>query len=259
LRDEVAAEHPQSDQGMLNKLRRYRPAILIAVLFVVVAYEEWSSITAHDQKSPDVPQTNQPSTAAQDKPSVFLTLEAWADARHDAIEAIAAIVSASFAIILTGSTIGLWIVTRTAAKAAKAAAEVLPMTERAYVFGGPGFRIAGEDGHPIVRYTIGNYGKTPAFLETITWSFTPEPFKEEASRSGSDVLLDVLFGGDTKPSTIHDIRFPVLHDRDFVFFARVTFADIFGTARWSESRHRLKSPNWDLEPLEGNARHDGGK
>ncbi len=61
----------------------------------------------------------------------------WANAHHNAIEAVSALGSFIFAAVLTVSTIGLWIVTRTASNAAKKSADIaeqtLYVTQRAYV------------------------------------------------------------------------------------------------------------------------------
>jgi hypothetical protein len=77
---------------------------------------------------------------------------------------------AVFTIILAFSTIALWISTRDAALAAKAAAEHIPRAERAFIHGGvhPDGRTLVGDGKKIrVRFSMANYGKTPGFIKSV--------------------------------------------------------------------------------------------
>jgi hypothetical protein len=95
----------------------------------------------------------------------------WADAHHNAIEALAALGSFIFSVILTFSTIGLWIVTGIASNAAKKSADIaektLYLTQRAYVSVKPGWSVEVNkfDGSIINVgfWTIQeNQGETPA-------------------------------------------------------------------------------------------------
>ncbi len=120
---------------MLTRLQKWLLVAFLAACFVGACFGEWSS-AKHPPKPNEINTSNtqHPSNTINNNSSAFFALGAWARDNHDAIEAIAALVSAFFAIVLTGSTTGLWIVTRTAANSAKAAAEALPILERAYLF-----------------------------------------------------------------------------------------------------------------------------
>jgi hypothetical protein len=95
----------------------------------------------------------------------------WADTRHDAIEALAALGSFIFSAVLTFSTIGLWIVTGTASNAAKKSADIaektLYATQRAYVSVKPkwSLEVNKSDGSIVnigFWMTQENQGETPA-------------------------------------------------------------------------------------------------
>ena len=80
----------------------------------------------------------------------------WADANHDALEALAPLGSLIFSGVLTFSTIGLWIVTGIASYAAKKSADIaektLYATQRAYVSVKPRWSVALDKlGGSIVR------------------------------------------------------------------------------------------------------------
>jgi hypothetical protein len=86
-------------------------------------------------------------------------------------------ITAIFTIVLSASTILLWIVTNKAAEAAKAAAEHIPVVEGAFVYVLKveedlfGDRLNWiekdqfEGGMPRVQIRLKNFGKTPAFIE----------------------------------------------------------------------------------------------
>lgn len=70
--------------------------------------------------------------------------------------------------VLGISTIFLWGATKTAANAAKTAAEHVPRVERAYIFGGPSNIVMNLPGRKTTfDIQIGNSGRTPALLKEI--------------------------------------------------------------------------------------------
>jgi hypothetical protein len=79
-------------------------------------------------------------------------------------------ITATFTVVLAISTIFLWISTRDAAYAAKAAADHISNVERAVIYGGVKFgELIVENGIRCVKITISmaNYGKTPGFIRHI--------------------------------------------------------------------------------------------
>ncbi|MDE2232527.1 MAG: hypothetical protein KGJ90_00145 [Patescibacteria group bacterium] len=186
--------------------------------------QEWSSSQLPYQKNQGTSaDTNQSKRPPNDNPSVFLAVGAWANARHDAIEAISAIVSAFFAFVLTGSTIGLWIVTGRAANAAKAAADDLPRVERAYLFTGVMIRVGpGRTGD--VNLLVLNVGKTPGFLESMYGEFSEiEPTKETGT--GALYSTDVVLSSGERLENP-----PIFQAADAIakyFYGHISYRDIF--------------------------------
>jgi len=153
----------------------------------------------------------QASGAVNDNSSTLLAIGAWGTANHDAIEALAAIGSLFFAVVLTGSTIGLWIVTRTAANAAKAAADALPRLERAYLFFANAesqeivtyascITIARYD-NVLVKYSYRNHGRTPAIIKSILIGakYLEHGFPKMSDALGGNLIADVIVGDDLTP------------------------------------------------------------
>lgn len=104
-------------------VRRFWPLALLAVAFVGAVYGEWSSartprIYQHSGSQPE----NNGDTNSKDQANVALI--AWARDNHDAIEALSAIGSFVFAIVLGGSTLMLWDATRKSAKAGRDSADI---------------------------------------------------------------------------------------------------------------------------------------
>jgi hypothetical protein len=86
--------------------------------------------------------------------------------------------------LLALSTLLLWIYTRRAANAARAAAEHVPAVERAYVFGGPTDLFLLHD-QATVRLAMQNYGKTPAVIrEWLVEFLAQEPRGRKPSYDG---------------------------------------------------------------------------
>jgi hypothetical protein len=111
--------------------------------------------------------------APQDKISVFVS-EFWIYRRCLGVYVIErnAGITALFTVVLAVSTILLWIVTRTAAEAAKIAADHIPRVERAYLF----MVVNGETiRHPIMAaYAAANSTNQDEIIETpldIEFSF----------------------------------------------------------------------------------------
>jgi hypothetical protein len=153
---------------------RWWPLCSLAALVLVAVIG--LSLSRHPQKPQDHTTANNKKyyRAVDNDPAASFTIGTWASDNHDAIEALAAIVSAFFAIVLTGSTIGLWIVTRTAANAAQKSANALPAIERAYVFVVP--TIISSKTMPKMKgvsYHFVNHGKTPAIINGIERHFAP--------------------------------------------------------------------------------------
>jgi hypothetical protein len=101
--------------------------------------------------------------------SLFFWTDVFLKSREQEIVAL-------FTVVLAVSTIGLWIVTNRAAKAAQIAAEHIPTVEGAFVYA---ILIAGDRAHGVlesaaqgarldikftVQFSVRNYGKTPAVI-----------------------------------------------------------------------------------------------
>ncbi|HXG78712.1 MAG TPA: hypothetical protein VNJ31_05165 [Methyloceanibacter sp.] len=98
-------------------------------------------------------------------------------------------------LLLTISTILLWIYTRKVANAARLAAEYVPAVERAYVFGGPTDLFLLHD-QASVRLAMQNFGKTPAIIRGWLVEFVAQeprgkkPTYDETRRTESNEILE---------------------------------------------------------------------
>jgi hypothetical protein len=110
---------------------------------------------------------------------------------------------AGFTIVLGISTVLLWTVTKTAADAARIAAEHIPIVERAWIFCEPADIRQIDYEHISFALNIKNHGKTPGFLKAI-WAEVrnDEPFDPNPTylgRQGTQTNV-VLSAGETRPS-----------------------------------------------------------
>jgi hypothetical protein len=155
-------------------------------------------------------------------------------------------ITATFTAVLAVSTILLWLSTREAAYAAKAAADHIPRVERAYIVGGGPTRPVDEDRNLIYDpdrgwVSIGNYGKTAAILKKVEWGFCDEsifPKERPVSEVLNKKLLprnvkieslvkeDVYRSGDP-PSALHGTEFSIKANDGKIFFGRFTYAILF--------------------------------
>jgi hypothetical protein len=98
-------------------------------------------------------------------------------------------------LLLTLSTVLLWIYTRRAANAARLAAEYVPAVERAYVFGGPTDLFLLHD-QASVRLAMQNFGKTPAVIRGWLVEFVAQeprgkkPAYDESKRTDTNEILE---------------------------------------------------------------------
>jgi hypothetical protein len=179
-------------------LKRYWPTIPLALFLAVAIFFEWSSANAPrpiKHSGSDQQTTNRP---VNNDPSILLVAGRWIGSHHDAIEAASAIGTAIFTVALFGANLLLWIVTRTAANAAKKAADAanvsakaVAIVERAYVYPviiGHGaveeciksalvfYDEVGKEDVPAletaeITYRLKNFGKTPAIVKTAFVGF----------------------------------------------------------------------------------------
>lgn len=122
-------------------------------------------------------------------------------------------------------------VTASAATAAKVAAEHVPRVERAYIAPGANF----VQGQNLVVFVMNNYGKTPAFIGTVTLRVAPE-----ADLPDSPVYIGGQFGGHvlpTNPDHMNPFRTNVTCIWNGlpgqVVYGRVWYRDIFGACHSS--------------------------
>jgi hypothetical protein len=158
---------------------------------------------------------------------------------------------------LVGVTGLLAIATLTAAIAAKRSADHIPITERAYVFGGVGQRgtvkVDGEVVGIWVRITMANYGKTPAFVShtCIGWCKLDDLPDVPIYRKRveiSDMYFPLMKMEEVRPTPAKVIMPP---DGQYVVFQRVYYQDIFGSTRSSGSIYRLYEEGGNIydEPI----------
>lgn len=158
-----------------------------------------------------------------------------------------AVWTAIFTGLLTVSTIGLWGVTRTAANAARDAAEALPLAERAYVFFNnakcpdieQGDLTLGDATQTIftVNYSFKNHGRTPAIVWNVQvdaiYLATGQP---EAKDLSKDTLPTALIVSKEDDIRQHSHAFPIL-GADFenakvgnghiFFYGILSYRDVF--------------------------------
>lgn len=173
--------------------------------------------------------------------------------------------TAVFTGLLTFSTAGLWIVTRTAANAAKAAAEALPKLERAYVL----FTGAVSDDiresltlgnltrtRFALKYNTKNHGRTAAIIKAIRLSagYVEVGFPKMPDAFGSEWPDAFVMGsGDSPPAGT--VTFPIAGS-DFekakksighiFFWGKIEYLDVFDNphetglcAEWSFDEGRF--------------------
>jgi len=151
---------------------------------------------------------------------------------------------ALFTVILAGSTIGLWGVTRIAANAAKTAAGALPNVERAYVFLAAEFQhsrkpnaIPGTGDIIEVRFALKNHGRTPAIMRQINAEIRvvdqlPTAFRQIASDMPQGLVIS---GGETTDFLTHRQLIPAAdwaafprRTRLLLFLGVIHYTDVFG-------------------------------
>jgi hypothetical protein len=159
---------------------------LLAALIAIVL------LSFSTAKYSNVPEKNQPKASPEEKTNdLFLgvSAEGW---------------TAIFTGFLTFSTIGLWLVTRTAANAARDAAEALPIVERAYVFlkSAESNDISntltfGDDtvGKFSLKWAFKNHGRTPAKIQDLRMMvrYWPKP-PSTNDKSGTPLPAPFVIG-----------------------------------------------------------------
>jgi hypothetical protein len=104
-------------------LKRYWPTIPLAVFLALAIFFEWSSARAPSPVNQTASNQQANNRPVNDNSPTLFAIGTWASSNHDAIEALAAVLSVIFTAVLVGANIALWRVTRTAANAAKEAAD----------------------------------------------------------------------------------------------------------------------------------------
>jgi hypothetical protein len=151
---------------------------------------------------------------------------------------------AVFTIVLAISTIGLWISTKSVAIAGKAAADHIPLVERAYIFCGPladpdGLKIDAS-GSPFIRVEVGNYGQTPGILKTVygEWSLLATASNVPVYQHGDSAPFDVVIARAETKAVPLTFQGPPLSLAGWAyFFGYIEYVDIFKITR--RSRFRL--------------------
>lgn len=162
-------------------IRRFWPTFLIAGFFLAALIGEISSPPNTPPSHVDQAHSNHQNTSSSinDNPTFLLKLGRWADSNHDAIEALSAIGVFILTLVLASSTIGLWIVTRIAADAAKDGADAAKTAAEAALaaLDRPWLHIeslrnilnnpTSQTERPIAGFKITNHGKAPASILSI--------------------------------------------------------------------------------------------
>jgi hypothetical protein len=171
-------------------------------------------------------------------------------------------VTALFTVVLAISTILLWASTRDAAIAAKAAAEALPIVERAYIFIIPELEFWDDLPHSSgvgtyasrigVKFRLENHGKTPAAVQSISARLR---VLNEPPDNKFHVIVSILpaerilISGESWVPDDSPVNCPIdeptadtINDRTAAiwFYGSILYLDMFGTEhvtrfRWSWS------------------------
>lgn len=244
-------------------LKRYWPTIPLAIFFALAVYFEWSSASAPRPINQTAGNQQADNRSVDNNSSAFFTIGTWASSNHDAIEALAAIISVIFTVVLVGANISLWRVTRTAANAAKEAADAasvsakaVAVVERAYVY--PIIIAHGaindciqsafawaNDGTPSpvtteLTYRFKNFGKTPAVLKSAFVGFGAAPLGALIGVSIPESVLAYSEETHTLVSqmwvgvTCNQAQHILAYTGHFCFDGTVTFDDIWGNEHTTE-------------------------
>lgn len=220
---------------MLRWLRaNWRIVLLLAAIWL--AFECWISWAAFcDQPHYNAGNnhTHKEYSCVSRGPVLFAAQSFWGWGRHTFDDAESVI--ALFTGILAISTIFLWAVTKTAADAAKAAAEHIPTVERAWVF----CLITSITtlGQPKFILHIKNHGKTPGFVKVV-WAkvakeepFNPTPTYDGVQQTQIDWTLS------EKEERQFEGEFP--SEEGKFFYGYIRYKDIFGARQVSRFSVRL--------------------
>jgi hypothetical protein len=143
---------------------------------------------------------------------------AFLEDHSEAFTALSTIAIALFTWTLWQSSEKMWRIT-------KVSADHIPLVERAYVFGGPGLRGVDPDtGRQTIVLTIGNYGGTPAFLETIEWG-TCAPNEWPMETFPHVVPYEDILFPHTGPATAPAFYLPD-GEATHIFYGRFTYRDV---------------------------------
>ena len=221
-------------------VRKTIAAAMFALMLIVAAYAVYRSSVYQECTAEKAEQASR--QQQNERHASFMVyvdcLGPFAHENHGPIVAV-------FTIILAFSTIALWVSTRDAALAAKAAAEHIPIVERAFIHGGvhPKGRTLVCDGEKIrVRFSMANYGKTPAFIKSVKVGSAQFKGLSEVPNYSKDVpVLDLFFPLMTMDEVrlLDNVEVTVPADGNYVVFQRVFYDDIFGNSHSSGSVHRL--------------------
>src|SRR5208282_3305495 len=148
---------------------------------------------------------------------------------------------------------------RITAEASQKSSESIKIQERVLIYGGPGinlFRDNGDGTQTIIGkgITIGNYGRSPGYLEKLTWGLHEfEGWNGKRTMDHEVVLRDFLYPHSPAMGRCH-IELPFEKGETLAFNGRIYFRDIYGQKWYTTWEHRLEAKeSWNSYPLEHNA------
>ena len=188
----------------------------------------------------------------------------WIEIYSGAISALATACIAWFTITLSRSTKKLWKEATTAseisdraASAAKQSAENVKALERAHVYALLGGMFSVDHTNPAgAVMMIGNYGRTPAYLEKVCW--TSHTFQQGEWKMPGELprtlVVRKIVAPTTEPKLSVNVPFDCTGTGPIAFCGRAYFRDVFRDW-WSTSwAYRLEpSESWVGYSLEEHA------
>jgi hypothetical protein len=250
------AFHRNGDKRML---RNRGAAVVLAGLILAGAILSYCS--PQQQQNEPARWYQQTNSHVNDKTPIFLAIGTWADAHHDAIEALSAIGVFVFTIVLAVSTAFLWRSTKAlwkvTDKTLRHAERTTERQLRAYIGVEPGgvIRLQGEDlliGH----YTIRNVGGIPAkdiamfSIASYYQDGSQRDFKIGQLYQTTNAVVPrakMTFGTASATSIDSGVNVDALtEDQEtasgvtgYIFvYGRVTYTDDLGTDGWTDFCHR---------------------
>jgi hypothetical protein len=148
---------------------------------------------------------------------------------------------------LTWLTFGLVIFTFGQVYAAVTQERSNRKVNRAYLVGGPGARGTATSPLHIVM-TIGNYGKTPGILTSISWGLT-EDEKIVPRRGPNVVKFEDVYPPDMRVRLYPRVSFEFDSTKP-IFYGRIEYRDVWNKPHYSTWKHRIYPDGRD-DAIEG--------